>query len=842
MYKLIFCITFLSLLIEGFDIYHSQASKQLTQNQETSVFNLNPKRRQANSSHEVQDNSEISINGSILKLDIQQQIITINLLDYKFYEIKCGDGFSYNGLSADCLSNKRTSNFIPIKILFQTGNNCYLLNVSILDIYNKHIYSRNISISNSQFDKLNINVSVPNDITRQNILNQESYFYNFPIISNTPKNKIKKTGSFDFEDNPQPSTPTFEELAEQLTCTDEILDNFDIKYSRILDDTGHIKGNHIVDLIPELCFTNIGEYCYVGKEYGFAVQTIFDGESITGETKHQSFVTIFDIEITLPGDKDINKTEFDITIIPKLFYIFKHDECSDVNSYYWTSHGFSTEATSIIYEYSDAVFGGLSNIHFMVSVENANELNYGDPEYIAENDNGDFIIQTRYNYFGASRVYNDSRQYGIDVADAILSHIPIIKDVKSIVSDVKNGVDLITDFWDLFGYTGVENSKFHLTSDFYSNNEINITPAYTDAMTQIDEYGGLAKTCFIYLTSQFNGDIKNNIGQSTISFVDSFAENNNDDSKLEEYRHDLQDIYNPILFKNEEHYVEGKVVFNHANNNLPSNETKLTYGIYFDVCNQLTHPFFGDAFPGDLVTVMSCMGYNAPLNTYQRTQTKVEDYEEFSINYISGETIRFRYKSEETKKYAIMYNISTNALLKIYINEELEKQVNLMSSKSYEFINEIEFQKDNDYYFEINEINNYGNLSLTIIDQIDGTADTTYVENIIMQKKYYFYALFTKYASLDKFIMPTSIINFKLTNNSPYDVSMILFDKNKDEIERGTSFTYTIGKAKVNDLIGYVLLVNEDDYYPLDLTLKIYNASVKLIEGGEVLNPIIPSI
>ena len=140
MYKIIFCVTFLSLLIEGFDIYHSQSSKQFFQSQTANNFTSSKKRREIDNFSKNQTSSnDIIINDSILKVNIQQQIITINLLDYEFYEIKYGNGFSYDGLSADCLSKKITFNFTPIKILFQNGNNCYLLDISILDIYIKNL-------------------------------------------------------------------------------------------------------------------------------------------------------------------------------------------------------------------------------------------------------------------------------------------------------------------------------------------------------------------------------------------------------------------------------------------------------------------------------------------------------------------------------------------------------------------------------------------------------------------------------------------------------------------------------------------------------------------------------
>ena len=607
--------------------------------------------------------------------------VIVNLIDYTFYEIKNNPSFGYEGYSADCLKITALERYMPIKILFQESLEGYFLNVSILDTSEKIIYISSSLFSISEFKSLGLVIYNLTDEAKNDILNQESYLFKYPTYySMNRNNKLIKRASSLQNNN---SDNELSELFEDMTSNRKVFDEYNPQ-DNLFDSNSRILGSNITKFIPEECFKVTGNYSYVGKEYGFVVNTITDGVTLYGEEKHLSFVVLYFIYLTLPGDTNRDNREIVVKVVPETFGIYKHDIYED--DYYWQYNNFSPSVDELIYYYSDAPYVAMANIQFGVSLQNANDSNYGDTDYVSEEDNGDFIIQTRYNYSGCSVAEpNDDYSFLIEDAQIVLSYLPFTKELMNLISMGEDAVKLVGDLCTLLGLPKSSEMYTQKTGD----NEVNIIKYPQSALEQRQKYGNLLKTSIVVP-----------MDQSIISTEDDQKE------------------YNPILFKSFEHYAQANILTNYGNNNLPSNETKLTYFIAFDICNQfVVDPIFGTL--GDVEYIMSCIGINTA-GTYQSTQREISDNEEFKKDYKNGETIRFIYSPNESQRQAISYQTDCDAILKIYKKDkELIKEAQLLKTSELHkenVIDNILFDKVEDYYFEITGFQSAGEFKMTIIN------------------------------------------------------------------------------------------------------------------------------
>jgi hypothetical protein len=131
----------------------------------------------------------------------------------------------------------------------------------------------------------------------------------------------------------------------------------------------------------------------------------------------------------------------------------------------------------------------LKDVGFRFTVDNPTALNPGDDGYVASEDDGAFMIQTRVNVSGVG-LKKKNGSFIADTAMFVLGFVPKLGTALSVLSYVH---DLNEGFGNgnYFDYWPVQER----------NNEYNINTYKTNSTDQIAEYGNLAKSQSIKLTS-----------------------------------------------------------------------------------------------------------------------------------------------------------------------------------------------------------------------------------------------------------------------------------------------------------------------------------------------------
>ncbi len=147
----------------------------------------------------------------------------------------------------------------------------------------------------------------------------------------------------------------------------------------------------IVNIVPKNLFTTVGHYTYVGKEYGFFIDTTY-----ADMNTFRSDVMIFDISVTESASSG-TKRELSYRVKPlfkELYRTFDKATTTDWSNFdpslsiVVCPYGFQTEKSDFYY---------LRNIEFGFYVMNERALNQGDPGYSMSTDNGAILNQVRYN-------------------------------------------------------------------------------------------------------------------------------------------------------------------------------------------------------------------------------------------------------------------------------------------------------------------------------------------------------------------------------------------------------------------------------------------------------------
>lgn len=244
---------------------------------------------------------------------------------------------------------------------------------------------------------------------------------------------------------------------------------------------GFITDDPIVQIIPKNLFFIPGEHLYVGKEYGFFVNTIH-----TNAGDRYADVFVFDILHILP--KFPNYTTGFSRVTPLFQYRYRTYDNTE------SAEGFDPSLTSIVYPHIhyDAAEYFINNIGFKHSLANPTLLNPGDTGYKAEEDDGAFIIQTRYNARGVGLKKKD----GNFTKDILLFGFGFIPYVGSILSVGEFAVSL----YDGFGNQGY----FYSRDTWVEDNEANIETYQTNNTDQIRVHNNLIKSVSSRLVPDIN--------------------------------------------------------------------------------------------------------------------------------------------------------------------------------------------------------------------------------------------------------------------------------------------------------------------------------------------------
>lgn len=270
---------------------------------------------------------------------------------------------------------------------------------------------------------------------------------------------------------------------DSYTDSDGIIRNYTSDYfgKCYLEDGWTITDDPIVSIVPkELCFIP-GEHIYVGKEYGFFIRVVVD---TLDPNDYAVDILVFDIIHTTPNFS-VNETGSS-RVEPLFQYTYRA-----ANEGSFASQNIDPQLSRVVfphvhYDYAEYF---LNDVGFKFTLDNPTALNPEDSGYVASEDNGAFMIQTRVNAKGVGLKKKEG-SYAADTALFALGFVPHIGTGLSVYSyahDVYNG----------FG----NGNYFYSRSETVNNNEVNINTLKTNSTDQIAAYGNLIKSQSVKLVS-----------------------------------------------------------------------------------------------------------------------------------------------------------------------------------------------------------------------------------------------------------------------------------------------------------------------------------------------------
>ncbi len=333
--------------------------------------------------------------------------------------------------------------------------------------------------------------------------------------------------------------------------TDLFLSNYDPYGRSSYDSNNKRKDDDIVKIIPKTCFTAEGSYDQIGNEYGYFITTY-----LIEQGHLRSLVFVYDIEFSMPNyDQD----EFKIKIIPSISFFYNYYD-STYDSYY----GFTTDSSSLVLPESGVEHNyALQNVNFSVILENANAKNVFDEGYNPADDNGDFIVQTRYNYVGSEKTFG-GKSLIYDLFEVGMGYVPVAGEVYNGLSSIAT---IASDIYESVTPQFIEKSQLENGIDTFS----------MDGEKQIDKYGKLIKAASIL-----------NKSSNT----------------------------HPLLYVGQNNWAQATVLMNAMGGLSKHQDTKLYVGIEFDFVADGTYSFMG--ITNGSINKMCTYTYNKCLGIYNR--------------------------------------------------------------------------------------------------------------------------------------------------------------------------------------------------------------------------------
>lgn len=223
----------------------------------------------------------------------------------------------------------------------------------------------------------------------------------------------------------------------------------------------------ITKIIPKELFTYVNEQLYIGKEYGYYINTYIPYR----KDYLVSSVILIDVKREYMDD-----FAFDVTIQPimQLNYYYLTRENSSITLQGYEGHepetctvmmdsnvnnavvpmvsqGFNTTpaSTTNYLQYKESDSYTISDISFISNIKNTNTANYGDGTYNPQVDNGYFFIGSDYSYsatkYSAGGNATSAIKYlGEYAVSSAIGYVPVIGDLYSMTNDAIGIIDAIT--------------------------------------------------------------------------------------------------------------------------------------------------------------------------------------------------------------------------------------------------------------------------------------------------------------------------------------------------------------------------------------------------------------
>ncbi len=417
------------------------------------------------------------------------------------------------------------------------------------------------SITDSDFSCLNTNNNITDSIAE--ILDKKINRINDFKVQNAVEIPSSPGGISCF------SVPTFEiQIGETgnnedmytYASTDEVLDNYTYMGDSYLDENGKYVDDDITQLIPRRFFRQFTYMTIIGKEFGYFIETT-DGDF----GSYTSDVFLFDIEVEMPS---FTSDSVKVRIIPLFYgrYTYLHKDMENMQNTWYNYANPAYESVVIpLQPRTPNLF--ITNIGFAMSVSNTNALNFGDENYSAYDDNGDFFVQTRYSLSG-EYCLGDRQSLILDLSKFIFGFFDIPGTILNILDFTASMLD---------GLTNNVNNYYWGLNPVCLNGEFLINTLPMNALSQIDNYGGLIKTAYVFPAMGAEDD-------------------------------------NPILIgvRTENNYIECIGLLNSRNINMINEVSDLSVGIRLDIVRDETN-----YLPGGWYAFQSLYHYDSAKAVYE---------------------------------------------------------------------------------------------------------------------------------------------------------------------------------------------------------------------------------
>lgn len=280
------------------------------------------------------------------------------------------------------------------------------------------------------------------------------------------------------------------------------------------------EDNAITKIIPKELFANNGNHLYIGKEYGFFVNT----EDF--ESNKKSIVLVF--EINTVGLDLQNAGMFSIEVKPifqKAFLYLAQGSgtCKFHNSVIGAQYTISqplvipyfdvntNNELSVDYEVLEFY---LKDVSYALRLLNEQESNNGYSDYSAENDNGSFFTYFDYEFNATIREKGEQSSVGLGEVvnngfSMVLSFVTMVVDDLPVVGTVMDIIDTVMAVDEfsksLVSYIEGEENAITLEDIAISSGRLTATHFFANKTDQIENYGGLAKTAMLMVNTDDNG-------------------------------------------------------------------------------------------------------------------------------------------------------------------------------------------------------------------------------------------------------------------------------------------------------------------------------------------------
>ena len=280
------------------------------------------------------------------------------------------------------------------------------------------------------------------------------------------------------------------------------------------------EDNAITKIIPKELFATNGNHLYIGKEYGFFVNT----EDF--ESNKKSIVMVF--EINTVGLDLQNAGMFSIEVKPLFQKSFLYlaqgsGTCKFHNSLIGANYTISqplvipyfdiniSNELSVDYDVTEFY---LKDVSYALRLLNEQESNNGYSDYSAENDNGSFFTYFDYEFNATIREKGEpitgEMQLSLfkDTASMALSILSITYGgpiLGAVISSLSTAIAVESFTKSFVSYIDAHKNSLTVNDYAISSGRLTATHFFANKTDQIENYGGLAKTAMLMLNTDDNG-------------------------------------------------------------------------------------------------------------------------------------------------------------------------------------------------------------------------------------------------------------------------------------------------------------------------------------------------